>query len=163
MAVAKKKLVKKPEKKSPKDKMAKSILQAFKAAEDDSAEVRIINPLESVVNQLRADLERVNKTLIQRNDELDAARKVADREVFKDVVVLSAMLDAKAYITSRGGIEGALIIQRIANVEMRLGEQALKAAVVLQKIKSLASAKLAGHEVFPEELEELFKNGEKLL
>ena len=121
------------------------------------------NPLEQVVAQLRLDLERVNGVLIQRNDQLDAAKAIAEREVFKDVVVLAAMLDAKSYISTRGGMEGAVIIQRITNVEMRLGNQALNAAVVLQKVKALAAARQAGHEVFPEELEELLKNGEKLL
>lgn len=121
------------------------------------------HPLEAVVAQLRRDLERVNQVLITRNDELDAAKKVADREVFKDVVVLAAMLDAKGYISARGGMEGALIIQRISNVEQRLGAQALNAAVVLQKVKALCVARQAGHEIFPEELDGLFRNGEKLL
>jgi hypothetical protein len=134
--------------------------------EDEAAEAekaKTPHPLELVVAQLKLDLERVNQTLITRNDQLDAAKAIAEREVFKDVVVLAAMLDAKAYISSRGGMEGALIIQRITNVETRLGNQALNAAVVLQKVKSLSEAQRAGREVFPEELVELLKNGEKLL
>lgn len=118
---------------------------------------------QETITQLRGDLERVNATLTKRNQELEAARAVADRVVFKDVVVLSAILDAKAYLMARGGVEAALIIQRISNLETKLGQQATDAAVVLQKVKVLTDARIGGREIFPEELDSLFLSSEKLL
>jgi hypothetical protein len=121
------------------------------------------HPAEERVLELTRSLERVNGTLTQRNVELAAAKAVAEREVFKDVVVMAALLDAKGYIAARGGIDAALIIQRISNVEQRLGSQALNAAVTLQKVKALVEARQAGREIFPEDYIELLTSGEKLL
>ena len=113
--------------------------------------------------RLRASLEQVNATLIKRNDELTAARAVAEKEIFKDIVVMAALLDAKAYLGARGGVEAAVIIQRISTVELRLGATATSAAVVLQKVKALVEKQQAGHEIFPEDYNDLLKSGERLL
>ncbi len=147
--------------KKPSPKPAKSKVLSISTGEEDPP--FIPNPLAARVEELTRSLEQVNQALIKRNGELDAAKAVAEREIFKDVVVLAAMLDAKAYLSARGGIEAALIIQRISNVEQRLGTQALSAAVVLQKVKSLSEGRRAGRELFQEEIDELLAGGEKLL
>jgi len=115
------------------------------------------------VAELEHALAQVNQTLIGRNAELDAARQAADRMVFKDVVVLTALLDAKAFLTARGGVEAALIIHGIAQVEQRLGTEAVLMATAVQRLKSLAGQKRGGFEVTPEDIEDLLTLAQRLL
>ena len=121
------------------------------------------HPALAKVAELEHALAQVNQTLIGRNAELDAARQAADRMVFKDVVVLTALLDAKAFLTARGGVEAALIIHGIAQVEQRLGTEAVLMATAVQRLKSLAGQKRGGFEVTPEDIEDLLTLAQRLL
>jgi hypothetical protein len=131
--------------------------------QDFSYVVRHDEEAEEKIKQLTKALEEVNAALIRRNDELAKAQEAANREIIRDVVVLTALLDAKAYLQTKGGIEAALIIQSISQVEQRLGPEVAKIATAIQELKALAIKKQSGAEIYPEDFETLLAYAQKLL
>lgn len=90
------------------------------------------------VKELEQILATVNKSLGSANDQADAARVDAMAQRDREGYMLSKCLDVKAQLLLRGDMEDAILVQKLAQVEMRSTSQVTVVAAILQKAKALA-------------------------